>query len=411
MLSIRLRCTARQAIVGLLIPVVLLLGLDFSVVADTAIQVISIEHEAQFADHLTFRLVVESDAPIVETTLRYQRESSVLTTKVEVPITAGKHVEVEYVRSLKRGEIPPGTALIYSWTIADESGKEYSTEPITFVYEDDRFDWQILRADGITLYWYEDESNARTLLTAGTDALHRLQDEVGITLEKSIKIFTYQTSSDMQPAVAARSEGYDARVVTLGMAISDDTMLLLGSHRDAKLTIAHELSHLVVGLATKNPYADLPRWLDEGLAMYAEGELPAGNQSALERAIREDRLISVRSLSGYTGDPELVDLYYGEVYSLADYLIDTYGKEKMTGLLAVFREGTRPEDALRQVYDFGLDELDSHWRASLGLGPRGEPHPTPDSRTSPEPSPTTCCLVPLLSMLTIMGALHVRRQL
>jgi len=405
------RCTARRAITGLLISGILLLGLTSSAAADTAIQVISNEYESQFAGHLTFRIVVESDAPIVETTLRYQRDSSVLTTKVEVPITVGKHVEAEYVRSLERGEIPPGTAITYYWTIADESGKEYSTEPITFVYEDDRFDWRILSADGITLYWYDDESNALTLLTAGTEAQHRLQDEVGITLEKSIKIFIYQTSSDMQAAVAARSEGYDARVVTLGMVISDDTMLLLGSHRDAKLTIAHELSHLVVGLAKKNPYADLPRWLDEGLAMYAEGELPTGNQSALERAIREDSLISVRSLSGYTGDPELVDLYYGEVYSLADYLIDTYGKEKMTGLLAVFRKGARPEDALMQIYGFGLDELDNRWRASLGLEPRGEPHPTPELSAPPEPSRATCCLTPLLSMLAIIGVFHVSRQM
>ena len=135
------RRTARRAIAGLLISVVLLLGLTLSTAADTAIQVISNEHEAQFADHLTFRIVVESDAPIVETTLRYQRESSVLTTKVEIPITAGKHVEAEYVRPLERGEIPPGTTFTYYWTIADENGSKYSTEPITFVYEDDRFDW------------------------------------------------------------------------------------------------------------------------------------------------------------------------------------------------------------------------------------------------------------------------------
>jgi len=405
------RHTMRRAIAWLVIPVALLLGFSMSVAADTGIRVISNEHEAQFADHLTFRLAVESDAPIVITTLRYRREGSVLTTRVEVPTTTGKHVDVEYVKSLERGEIPPGTALTYSWTIGDESGKEYSTEPITFVYEDDRFDWNTLRANGITLHWYEDESNARTLLTAGTEALHRLQDEMGIIVEKPIKVFAYQDSNDMRPAVAARSEGYDARVVTLGMVISDDTMLLLATHRDAELTIAHELSHLVAGLATKNPYADLPHWLDEGLAMYAEEELPTGNRSALERAIREDRLISVRSLSGYTGDPEQVDLYYGEVYSLVDYLIGTYGKEQMTELLAVFQEGTRPEDALRQVYGFGMDELDNHWRASLGLGSRGEPHPTQEWHASPDPSPTPGCLVPLLSMLAIMGALHVSRQL
>ena len=405
------RRTPRRLVARALAAVAFLLTLCATALADTGIEVISNEHETRFGDRLAFSLEVETEASILKATLRYSRGQSPLTTRVRVPISTGKHVRAQHVKYLKRGEIPPGTTITYFWTLGDENGQEHRTEPVTFVYEDDRFDWETLHADGIALYWYDDETNARALLSSGTEALRRLQDEMGVTLEKPVKVFAYQKSSDMQLAVAARSEGYDARVVTLGMVVSDDTMQLLGTHRDAELTVAHELSHLVVGLATKNPYADLPRWLDEGLAMYAEGELPAGNRAALERAIQEDRLISVRSLSGYTGDPEEVDLYYGEVYSLIDYLIRTHGKDKMTELLDVFREGCRPEDALRQIHSFGLDELDADWRASLGLGPRGEIQPTPESRPSEEPDPTTCSLIPLLSVVGVMGALHLSRRL
>lgn len=404
------RRAVRRAALGAYLAAILVLSISLTAAADTGTVFVSNDYESQFADHLTFRLEVESDVPIVRTTLRYRREGSPLTTRVEVPVSSGMHVLAEHVKRMERGEIPPGTALTYSWTVADETGKEHSTEPVTFVCEDDRFAWEILHADGIAIHWYEDESNARALLVAGAEASHRLQDEMGISVEKSIKVFVYQTSSDMRPAVAARSEGYDARVVTLGMVVSDDTMLLLGSHRDAEETIAHELSHLVVGLATKNPYADLPRWLDEGLAMYAQGEVSTRNQAALERAIREDSLISVRSLSGYTGDPAEVDLYYGEVYSLIDYLIGTYGKGRMTELLTIFSQGSRQEDALKQVYGFGLDELDTRWRASLSLAPRGETEPASDRGAPPEPSPTTCGSIPLLSMMGILGALRLSRQ-
>jgi len=321
--------TGRMAI-GLLVTIACLLAFAVPVTADGGMKIVSNDWDSQFGDHLTFRLVAQSDAPIVEASLRYRRDDSRLTTRVDVPIETGKEVQAEYTRHLERGEIPPGTPMVYFWTLRDANGQEYRTEPMTFTYQDDRFDWKSLREDGITLYWYEDESNARSLLTAGTKALRRLQDDMGVTMEKPIKIYVYETSKHMQQAVASRSEGYDARVVTLGMVVSEDTMLLLGSHRDARLTIAHELSHLVVGQATRNPYADIPRWLDEGLAMYAEGELPASNRSSLEQAIREGKLISVRSLSGYTGDPTQVDLFYGEVYSLVAYLIGDYGKDKIS---------------------------------------------------------------------------------
>ena len=144
--------------------------------------------------------------------------------------------------------------------------------------------------------------------------------------------------------------------------------------------------------------------------MYAQGEVSTRNQAALERAIREDSLISVRSLSGYTGDPAEVDLYYGEVYSLIDYLIGTYGKERMPELLTIFSQGSRQEDALKQVYGFGLDELDTRWRASLSLAPRGETEPASYPAASPEPGPTTCGSIPLLSMIGILGTLRLSRQ-
>jgi hypothetical protein len=67
-----------------------------------------------------------------------------------------------------------------------------------------------------------------------------------------------------------------------------------------------------------------------------------------------------------------VDLYYGEVYSVIDFMLDEYGRDKMRQLLLVFSEGVRQEEALQRAYGFGLDELDMRWRASLGLGLRQE---------------------------------------
>jgi hypothetical protein len=294
----------------------------------------------------------------------------------------------------------------------DEAGNELRTSPVTLLYEDDRFTWQRMERDQVILYWYgKDEAEAARLLGYATDSLARLQGEMGVSLEQPVSIYVYQSKSDMSPTLPQRSDAFDDRILTLGVVVDEATLLILGPHPDVENTIAHELSHVVVGLATDNPYAELPRWLDEGLAMYAEGELPAGNRRALEDAVRRDQLISVRSLSGYTGDPSEVDLFYGEVHSLVEYMIETYGQERMTSLLDGIREGLYQEEALQRAYGFGLDELDARWRESLGLAPRSQsPMPTatpvPTGRRPSLPCPTAFAA----SLLGLAAVAHGRRR-
>ncbi len=339
--------------------------------AQEAITVLSNEYEEIFAQEVVFRLSVESQSDIEEIILFYRLRDEAATNRAYPDFEPGLSVEIEWTWELEPGDIAVGSEIKYYWKVQNKAGDQLKTEPVLFIYEDTRFEWQSLSQGQLTLYWYgEAQEFGQHLLDVAGQALRRLQEEVGVELEDAVKIYVYLSKSDMDKAISSRSESFDAQIVTLGMAIGKHTMLLLGTAPGVEETIAHELSHIVVHLATDNPLGDIPAWLDEGLAMYAEGELPHYNAVALEEAIRRDALISVRSLSSYTGAPEQVDLYYGEVYSLVDFMLKEYGKEKMSHLLAVFKEGSHQEDALQEVYGFGLDELDDQWRAYLGLSPR-----------------------------------------
>ncbi|MFC1919128.1 peptidase MA family metallohydrolase, partial [Chloroflexota bacterium] len=136
-----------------------------------------------------------------------------------------------------------------------------------------------------------------------------------------------------------------------------------------KRAATHELAHLVVHQMTFNPYSELPTWLDEGLAMYAEGELEAGYADFLEKAIAEDSLISVRSLaspfSAYGGQAVLS---YAQSYSLVEFLVAGYGQNRMLELLNTFSEGSSYDRALEKVYGFDMDGLDNLWRDYVTRG-------------------------------------------
>ena len=385
-------------------------GQDLPVCADDAIRILENTHEVHFSERITFRLQVDALNEIQEVTLYYRRIGEGLTVKAPIPVSSGEDA-FTYTWELEPGEVPVGARIEYDWRIVDDSGNELRTSPLTLDHADDRFTWQALEEDNIILFWYQSsEAEARRLLGYAAQSLARLQDEMGVMLKEPVRIYVYRSKSDMSLALPRKSEAYDDRILTLGVVVDDATLLLLGSQSDVEGTIAHELSHIVVGLATDNPYTSLPRWLDEGLAMYAEGELPAGNRRALENAIQRDQLISVHSLSGYTGDPGQVDLFYGEVYSLVEYLLQTYGKEKMSQLLAAIRKGLYQEDALQQVYGFGLDELDAQWRKSLGLQPRGTSSPVAPVTPRPVQRPCFPCPGVLVGGFLGLAAVAVSRK-
>ncbi len=360
------RTTAAGLLAALLVAQILLVS--GSVLADEPIRVLQSGVDYVFAESFTFDVRLESKAPLSDAILFFGRVGSPLVRRVYPEYRPAMRVDVRHVEAVEPGQFAPGTVFRFWWEFTDSEGQTLRTDTETFRYEDRRFDWEETAGETIDFYYYDGrDRQAERLLVAGEAAIERLIQEMGVPVRDRISVYSYASARDMDDALVLRSASYDDRVVTLGVVVDDHTLLLLGTHRDADLTIAHELSHVVVGIATDNPFIGVPRWLDEGLAMYAEGELPSTNQRALDRGIVDDSLLSLRSMTSYSGQADQVDLYYGQSYSVLAYMLDAYGRETMSDLLSAFSEGTRQDDALTRAYGFGLDELEDRWRASLGL--------------------------------------------
>ena len=123
---------------------------------------------------------------------------------------------------------------------------------------------------------------------------------------------------------------------------------------------------MLVGEATFGPFGDIPNRLSEVLAQYAEGEIEEYQRQVLNRAIKEDRLISVRSLgSSFPTNPDRAGLAYAQSLSLVSYLLETYSWTEMRELLAVFKDGSTYDNALQKVYSFDTGQFEVQWLAYI----------------------------------------------
>jgi hypothetical protein len=246
--------------------------------------------------------------------------------------------------------------------VENAASDKAETTPTTIHFDDNRYNWQSLTEGKLTIHWYEgDESFARELMSSAQQALVRLESETGAYLMRPAGIYIYASSQDVQGAMIFPQEW------TGGVAYTLYNVIALGiapyNIEWGKSALTHELTHLVVQQMTFNPYTSLPTWLNEGLAMYAEGELSSGLASRLEDAIAGKRLISVRSLSSpFSTDPEAAYLSYAQSYSITEFLITSYGQVEMLELLTIFSEGSSYDGALERVYGFNTEELDILWQ-------------------------------------------------
>ena len=334
--------------------------------AKSGLNILDSSAEAEFPSRLNFSLSAESDVDITDIRLHYtvDRESyAQVISEVYIEFVPDAAVDVQWVWDMRKtGGLPSGSGVDYWWAVEDASGDRIETAPSRIQFDDNRYAWQSLTEGQVTIYWYEGEQSfARELMSAAQQALARLYEDTGAYLKKPVKMYIYANSRDLQGAMIFPTEWTGgvafARYGIIAIGIDPDNLLW------GKRSIAHELTHLVVHQMTSNPYIDLPTWLDEGLAMYTEGTLSVGFVDYLNKAITEDSLISVRSLSSpFSAYAEESYLSYAQSYSLVEFLIASYGQGKMLELLTTFSQGSSYDGALEKVYGFDMDGLDALWR-------------------------------------------------
>jgi hypothetical protein len=359
------------SLIVLLVPLILFSAFPGVSPAQDEITTISSSALVAFPLAITFNLEAEASNQIVDIDLKYtvDRLSLVpVSWRVDADFTPGLTVDASWTWDmLETGGLPPGTELEYWWLIEDAAGQKIETSPSTLKYDDLRYDWNSLTSDQLTLYWYKNnQSFAQQLIGAAEDALQRLTIDTGLLLEQPAKIYIYASFDDLRGALVYPQEW------TGGVAFTDYGVIAIGISPDnlawGERAMAHELSHLVVHQAVFGPFGLIPTWLDEGLALYAEGELRSDLRERFDEAMSRNELISVRSLSSsFPTDPDEARLSYAESFSLVRFLLDSYGRDRMLELLDVFQGGSGYDDALTQVYGFDMDGLNELWRANLGL--------------------------------------------
>ncbi|MCB0118879.1 MAG: hypothetical protein KDD72_07610, partial [Anaerolineales bacterium] len=326
-----------------------------------------------FPNTVTFSATLTSTSEINSVVLEYGNEQLTcgdVIAKAFPDFNPGTDVNVSWTWDMRQsGSLPPGATIWWRWRFTDSSGKETVSDMQTVTWIDDIHDWQTVSNNDLRIHYYgKSQSFAQTMLDAGIEGLRRNKEQSGMTSDAPVDIYVYPNYDDMRDAVLYEPAW------TGGQAYSDFNIIIMGvSGSDStwdKNTVIHELTHILVGRNAFSCIGTRPGWLEEGLAMYSEGALDSSMQNMLDQSIRTDSLITLRSLNGgFSELPDKANLSYSQSYSVVKFMIETYGQQKMSDLLAALRDAKSIDESLLEVYGFDTDGLDEVWRESVGAAP------------------------------------------
>jgi hypothetical protein len=325
------------------------------------------EATVEFPEGITFTLSAETTDPIANLELLYSAPG-METLSVELPpFEAGAtELEVEHSIDLRAGELPVGIDVQYRWRITEADGDVVETPEETLSWLDDRYEWTPLSGPNVTVYTYDaDPAFQQAILDAAERTVTSLAESYGAEMEQPVRVWAYADKDHLYGALAPNSEPWIAGAAYPALHVIM-AVLPPGDYDEVGRVVPHEVSHQVLHQATKNAFNSPPQWLDEGLATYwQESGRDRFYSYALELAATGE-VPPLRTLNGtFPYERDGATASYAYSLTAVMYILETWGDEGMSKLLAAFDEGITYDDAIEQGLGITFDELDRRWRDDL----------------------------------------------
>lgn len=368
------------------------------------IRVNSTSYEIDFPNEVAFRLEAEADFEITEITLLYRLGGQRVRILGYPSFTSSTRVTAGFrVKTGGASYLPSGVDIEYYYVIQDSQGNAFESERLYLEYKDPAYTWQRVQRGDLIILWHD----------RPRDGVVKVAEEVSRRLEPVKSLLGLETPKPMKAVIfnssreAGRSFPFVSGAATDGhvyggFAFGDLDVFVLSSLRSDGMV--HEMTHLLMDEALTSPLARIPAWLNEGLAMYFEPS-PRGREVVVSQALREDRLLPLRSMGNIPGRPRDIGIFYAQSLSVVRHMMDAHGQERMAALIMAINDGKGVEEAVPEVYRMSLEELEQEWKSQLA----GEPSVAPF--VDPGTAGTTLIIVGAIIIASTVVAVRWLRRI
>jgi len=229
-------------------------------------------------------------------------------------------------------------------------------------------DWSIIESDHFMVRYTANLSTAQDIQNIAESFLPQVSSGLGYSTGRKIDIWFCETRKEFERTVNAPIQDWaagcayplQARIVLLDPALSEDRRI------DLTRLIEHEITHVVFGLYIKDNLNNVPRWFNEGVAMYESNDWGYSNYWTILTGTIGNSLIPLFNISEeFPESAYQARLAYAESYSIIAFMVKRYGDESLRGCIRELAKGRPFDEALASATGVNIDWLESRWLKDL----------------------------------------------
>ncbi len=327
-------------------------------------QVLETQVEYSFGGQVTFWARVALPATPEEALVFYRSTGDERTLSGVLTLNGD---QVVFVHDLTQKPLRAFAETEYWFAFRFPGGENFISDTYTFLYADNRFQWQQLKNDQVEVNWYEgDLAFGQMALDVAQASLEHARSLVDFPQPGPLKFYIYASGPEMQSTLRL-----GAMSMVGGHASPDLGVMIVSlpsgpdQRSETERQIPHELMHVLLYQKLGRGYDNLPAWLSEGMASQNEF-LPNPDYSViLADAVRRDALLPMASLcDSFPLDAASFFLSYAQSEAFVRYLYDQFGRSGIERLLEKYADGVDCERGAQLALSSPLSELDAQWRQS-----------------------------------------------
>lgn len=316
---------------------------------------------------ITFVFLLKTPAPIENAIVFFQGQGDTYTNLGEMQISKQSDgaYELSYVHSMEKYRLRAFSKIEYHFEVRMQGNQKFESQSGSYDYYDNRFDWQTLQESPFQVYWYEgDIAFAQSVLDMAQQGAQRLQELLPLPIPTNVRIYIYPDARTMQDTLNPSSQSWiaghadpDLGVVVVALPPGPEQRLLMEQR------IPHELMHIALYQATGRGYANLPTWLNEGLAAQTELYPNPDYDIVLNDAAAKNTLLSMTSLcQNFSRNAATALLSYAQSSSFVGYLHSTYGASGLQKLVNSYANGVDCDRGAKLALGSSLSQLERQWQ-------------------------------------------------